>query len=233
MNYRNIFSALGVECVDLPYYNGVERAVDFESFKSAIANLPFGSVIVLQASAHNPTGCDPSIGQWLDLTEIFLNRRHFAFLDSAYLGLVSGDPDSVHDTGSIRAFAKAGVPMLLAATFGKCFSLYGERVGILSIPSPNEETKKRMQKQMILLARSQTGASPSFGAKIVEIILTDPELKLLWKKDLNEIATELRSRRRLFREELETLQTPGRWSFVTDQVGMFSSVTLSVLTGYR
>ena len=222
VNYRNVFSGLGIECVDLPYYNSSTRTLDFDSFRTAIENLPLCSVVVLQTSAHNPTGCDPSIDQWLELAQLFLSRRHFAFLDSAYLGLVSGSPDSVLDTGSIRIFAESGVPMLLAATFGKCFSLYGERVGILSLPAPSQEIRKRMQKQMILLARSQTGASPSFGAKIVEIILTDRELKVQWEGDLNEIATELRSRRKLLKEELEVLQTPGEWGFITDQVGMFS-----------
>ena len=222
MNYRNIFGALGLECVDLPYYDNSTRTLDFDNYKAAIMNLPVCSVVILQVSAHNPTGCDPSIDQWLELSQIFLHRGHFAFLDSAYLGLVSGNPDSVLDTGSIRLFAESGVPMLLAATFGKCFSLYGERVGFLSMPAPSRDIQKRMQKHMVLLARSQTRASPSFGAKIVEIILTDRELKKQWEGDLNEIATELRNRRRLLKEELRFLQTPGEREFITEQVGMFS-----------
>ena len=222
VNYRNVFREIGIECVDLPYYNSSTKTLDFHSFKTAIESLPLCSVVILQTSAHNPTGCDPSIDQWVELTQTFLNRRHFAFLDSAYLGLVSGDPQSSFDSGSIRSFAESGVPMLLAATFGKCFGLYGERVGILSLPGPSQEVRERMQRQMILLARSETGASPSFGAKIVEIILTDRELRNQWENDLGEMARQLKSRRKLLRQELECLGTPGEWDFITNQVGMFS-----------
>ena len=222
VNYHNIFSGLGIKCVDLPYYDSSTKALDFDSFKAAIENLPAGSVIVLQVSAHNPTGCDPNIDQWHELAQTLINHGHFAFFDSAYLGLVSGNPDSVLDSGSIRVFAESDVPFLLAATFGKCFSLYGERVGFLSMPAPSQGIRERMQKQMVLLARSQTGSSPSFGAKLVELILSDQQLKTQWENDLNDIATQLRDRRELLRTELEILRTPGNWRFITDQAGMFS-----------
>jgi aspartate aminotransferase len=141
-------------------------------------------------------------------------------LDAAYLGLVSGDPQ--RDARSIRIFADAGVPLLLAGTFGKSFGLYGERVGILSVIAPSQGVKSGMQKQMILLARSETGASPSFGAKLVEIILKDKAIRKTWECDLANIATDLKRRRKGLKDELQLLGTPGNWDFLTDQVGMFS-----------
>ena len=140
---------------------------------------------------------------------------------------MSGDPDS--DASTIGMFEAAGVPLLLAATFGKSFGLYGERVGMLSVIAPNPEIKARMQKQMALLARPETGSSPAFGAKIVEVALGDEKIKAVWAEDVKGIATELRRRRQVLRNELELVGTPGQWDFLTRQVGMFSWVVLIVM----
>lgn len=112
--------------------------------------------------------------------------------------------------------------MLLAATYGKAFGLYGERVGFLSVIAPSEEVGKRIETQMKLLARAETGAMPAFGARIVEIILGDMDLKRIWEGEVREISEELRQRRKALREALERLGTPGKWSHLTDQCGMFS-----------
>ena len=114
------------------------------------------------------------------------------------------------------------MPMLLAATYGKAFGLYGERVGFLSVIAPSEEVGKRIETQMKLLARAETGAMPAFGARIVEIILGDMELKRIWEGEVREISKELRQRRRVLREGLEGLGTAGEWNYLTDQCGMFS-----------
>lgn len=227
VNHRNLFKTLGIQLVDLPYYDPSIKSLNWNAFKAAIESLPPKSVVLIQTNAHNPTGCDPTPSQWQELIQVFLTRRHFAFLDSAYLGLVSGDSDS--DASTIGMFEAAGVPLLLAATFGKSFGLYGERVGMLSVIAPNPEIKARMQKQMALLARSETGSSPAFGAKIVEVALGDEKIKAVWAEDVKGIATELRRRRQVLRNELELVGTPGQWDFLTRQVGMFSWVVLIVM----
>ena len=112
--------------------------------------------------------------------------------------------------------------MLLAATYGKAFGLYGERVGFLSVIAPSEEVGKRIETQMKLLARAETGAMPVFGARIVEIILSDMDLKRIWEREVREVSEELKQRRRVLRETLERLGTPGNWNYLTDQCGMFS-----------
>ena len=116
------------------YYEPVSQTLDFGSFNAAIAALPEQSVIVLQSSSQNPTGCDPSPEQWRQLADTFKRHGHFAFFDAAYLGFVSGD--AFVDAESIRIFADAEVPLLIAATYGKAFGLYGERVGFLSVVAP-------------------------------------------------------------------------------------------------
>lgn len=220
VNHHNLFKTLGIELVDLPYYDPTIKNLNWSAYKAAIESLPSQSVILIQTAAHNPTGCDPAPEQWQELIQIFLSKGHFAFLDSAYLGLISGDVDE--DASTIRMFEAAGVPLLLAATFGKSFGLYGERVGMLSVIAPSPEVRNRMHKQMALLARSELGSSPAFGAKIVEVILGDEKIKHTWVSDVKGVALDLKQRRRSLRDQLELLKAPGEWEFLTRQVGMFS-----------
>ena len=219
-NHPNVFTYLGVEAVLLPYYDHPTQSLAFNRFKDAIDALPPQSVIVLQSSSQNPTGCDPNPSQWKELADTFQKRAHFAFFDAAYLGFVSGDV--FEDAESVRIFADAGIPLLLAATYGKAFGLYGERVGFLTIAAPNSEVAKKIEVQMKLIARAETGAMPVFGAKLVEMILTDPELQGVWEADVKTIAEDLQHRRRRLRLLLEERGTPGPWCFLTDQAGMFS-----------
>lgn len=215
-----MFSFLGLDPVPLPYYDPATKSLDFDLLNTTIGALPAQSVIVLQTSANNPTGCDPTFDQWRTLANTFLAHGHFAFLDSAYIGFVSGDPET--DCAGIRIFANARVPMLVAATYGKAFGLYGERVGILCVTSQSAGVTQRIERQMKLLARAETGAMPAFGATIVENVLGDKELKKVWKDDVKGIAQQLSSRRVRLRRKLEDLETPGHWGHVTRQSGMFS-----------
>ncbi|KAF8252249.1 PLP-dependent transferase [Wilcoxina mikolae CBS 423.85] len=224
-NHPNVFSFLGLEPVSLPYYDPSTNSLAFSALNAAIASLPPQSVIVLQTSSQNPTGCDPSPTQWRELAATFIMHGHFAFLDAAYLGFVTGDVYA--DAESIRIFASASVPLLVAATYGKAFGLYGERVGILLIPAPKPEVAERIERQMKLLARAETGAMPAFGSRIVETVLKDVELRRIWEDDVKVIADQLRKRRVRLRRTLEDLETPRNWKYITDQVGIFSYMGLS------
>ena len=151
------------------------------------------------------------------------------------------------------------VPLVLAATFGKCFGLYGERVGLLAVVAPDEGNARRIEGQMKLMARAETGAQPAFGARIVEMVLGDGggcddedgsnavgegqgggnvdgkkgrekgQLRKMWEQDVQSMAAQLESRRRLLRSLLEGKRTPGDWSYLTEQQGMFSYVKISFL----
>jgi len=175
--------------------------------------------------AQNPTGCVPSPVQWHQLAATFLSHGHFAFLDAAYLGFASSDVGA--DAESIRIFTGTGVPLLLAATYGKAFGLYGERIRILSVVAPDLEVEMQVEKQMKLLAHmTEMGAMPAFGMRIVETVLEDAELRQVWEGDVKRIAAQLWERRMWLRRMLEDLGTPRNWKHVMDQVGMFSWVHL-------
>jgi aspartate aminotransferase len=222
-NHPNVFRSVGINVATFTYYDRVTQSLDFETVKREIDNLAPRSVILLQTSAHNPTGCDPNIDQWQELAKIFLQKEHFAFLDCSYFGLVNGNTDTVSESGGIRVFEDHGIPLLLAATFSKNFGLYAERVGVVSLIAPaDEQLQSRIRKQFTFLARSQTGASPSFGSKVVTMILTNSELRHQWEQDITGMAAETQYRRQLLQAELKKIQAQGDWSFLTEHVGMFS-----------
>jgi aspartate aminotransferase len=204
----------------LPYYDQNLRTVDFKAFCDTIDGLPSGSVIVLQNAAQNPTGCDPTLEEWQELAKAFKRRHHLAFFDAAYPGFATGDVD--RDMESVRIFAEMEIPLILATTYGKSFGLYCERVGALFVVAPNQEMSKRIETQMRLLARAETGAQPDFGSSIVETILCDKDLKQTWLSDVRGMSQELQQRREELTARLEKLGTPGDWKHIKYQRGMFS-----------
>ncbi|KAF4629851.1 hypothetical protein G7Y89_g8285 [Cudoniella acicularis] len=219
VNHPNLFHAVGFETVSLPYYDASAHVFAFNSFNEAIQQIPTQSIVVLQVCGNNPTGCDPSVEEWERLAHTFKSKQHFAFLDLSYPGFVSGSV--AQDCAPIRLFADANIPLLLATTYGKSFGLYGERVGHLCMPLPSAEIAARVEQQMKLLARAETGAQPRFGAKLVTNILGNPWLKDIWEENLKAMALDLARRRERLEEALIERDTPGDWSFVTTQVGMF------------
>ncbi|KAL9597946.1 MAG: hypothetical protein Q9179_004085 [Wetmoreana sp. 5 TL-2023] len=219
VNHANVFRHHGFETASLPYYSHPTHSVDAKALHDAIDALPPQSIIVLQVCGNNPTGCDLTFSEWETLANTFVARGHFAFLDVSYMGFVTGDAEA--DCAPIRLFAEKGIPLLVAATYGKSFGLYGERVGHLCITAPSTAVAARMKDQMKLLARAETGAMPRFGALIVSTILTDERLKRVWETDVQEIARQLNDRRAILRRILEELEVAGDWSFITEQKGMF------------
>lgn len=220
MNHPFVFESAGIKPSFLPYFCSETNTFDFVKFAAAVKALPAQSVVLLQSGAQNPTGCDPSADQWRELASIFSQCGHLAFFDAAYPGFASGDIDT--DLEGVRLFAEQEIPLIFVSTYGKCFGLYSERVGILSILVPSEEVGKRMETQMRLLARAETGAPPDFGSKLIEIILSDDSLERQWRQEVRDMANRLRSRRWALRRALEELETPGDWRHLTDQNGMFS-----------
>ncbi|KAJ5560449.1 hypothetical protein N7513_002848 [Penicillium frequentans] len=226
LNHSPLFEYAGIKPSLLPYFSSKTNSFDFVKFSEAIKLLPAHSVVLLQSGAQNPTGCDPSLDQWRELASIFSQRGHLAFFDAAYPGFASGDIDT--DLEGVRLFADHEIPLIFVSTYGKSFGLYSERVGILSILAPSEEVGKRIEKQLSLLARAESGAPPDFGSKIIETVLSDQVLERQWRGEVRDMADQLKQRRIALRERLEELETPGDWQHITDQNGMFSYVGLSV-----
>ncbi|KAF2184927.1 PLP-dependent transferase [Zopfia rhizophila CBS 207.26] len=195
------------------------HAFDFNGLNESLTRIPPQSIVVLQVCGNNPTGCDPSAEEWQRLAQTFQAKQHFAFLDLSYPGFVSGSV--AEDCAPIRLIAEAGTPFLLAATYGKAFGLYGERVGHLCVPLPTAQAAARAEQQMKLLAREETGAQPRFGARLVANILGNPRLRMVWEEDLRGLAQDLAGRREALKRELLKQNVPGDWSFVTSQAGMF------------
>ncbi|KJK62266.1 Aminotransferase class I and II [Aspergillus parasiticus SU-1] len=221
-NHPNVFEYLGIKVSPIPYLDNKSKMFDYNAFRATIGSIPHGSVLVLQNAAQNPTGCDPTSEQWYEIASLCRERGHLVLFDVAYPGFASGDVDT--DLQSVRTFAKMEVPLILATTYGKCFGLYCERVGALFVVAPDEVVGKRIEKQMKFLARAETGAQPDFGSLIVETILSNAELRSLWQSELRDMAEQLKGRRQRLRRTLEDLKTPGIWSHITLQNGMFSYI---------
>ncbi|KAL8726523.1 MAG: hypothetical protein Q9166_006655 [cf. Caloplaca sp. 2 TL-2023] len=211
VNHANVLRHNGFEPSFLPYYSPTTHSIDFSALKTAIAACPPQSIIVLQVCGNNPTGCDLDPSEWSILAEIFLTRNHFVFLDVSYMGFVTGS--AAEDCAPIRLFAGKKIPLLVAATYGKAFGIYGERVGHLCITAPTPQIALKMEDQMKLLARAETGAQPRFGALVVSTILTDDELRRVWENDVGKIARRLSERRERLRERLEGLHVRGDWGY--------------------
>ena len=219
VNHSNLFVDARFETAELPYYNPSTRAFDLPNFITALETIPSQSIVVLQVCGNNPTGCDPTTREWKQLASAFKAHQHFAFFDLSYPGFVSGNVPQ--DCLPIRLFTEQDIPFLLAVTYGKSFGLYGERVGHLCVPLPTADSAARVEKQMKLLARAETGAQPRFGARIVSTILGDPHLRSIWETELKRMAQDLVNRRRALKRELTSRGAPGDLDFVTNQVGMF------------
>lgn len=225
-NHHAIFRNVGIEPVDYPYYDPKTIGLDYDGLIGSLKEAPGRSVFLLHACAHNPTGVDPTSDQWKVIADTMLEKGHFAFFDCAYQGFASGDLDK--DASAVRYFVERGVPLLVCQSFAKNAGLYGERVGALHVVSVNPETADRVRSQLSVLQRSEISNPPSHGARLVAMILQDPELFADWKRDISTMANRIIDMRQELRRLLtEELKTPGNWDHITNQIGMFSFTGLN------
>lgn len=183
-------------------------------------------MIILHACAHNPTGCDPTKEQWVKLADVIEEKKLFPFFDSAYQGFASGDP--VHDAFAVRYFVERGFELFCAQSFAKNFGLYNERVGNLTVVQRNPETSAAVQSRMTLLVRYNYSNPPAFGARIVGKVFNDPVLKQEWMDSIKTMSSRIIKMRKMLKDELESLKTPGTWNHIVDQIGMFSYTGLNM-----
>lgn len=228
-NHAAIFSETGVPTGTYAYWKPETRGLDIESMLADISHAPRGSVILLHACAHNPTGVDPTIEQWASILKVVQNRGHIAFFDSAYQGFASGDLS--RDAAAVQMFVRAGVECLIAQSFAKNMGLYGERVGCASIVCKNATVAKAVNSQLPLVIRPMYSNPPTHGARIVTMVLTDPDLFKAWTVELRGMSVRIQEMRALLLRELTRLKTPsvsGDWTHITSQIGMFSFTGLTV-----
>lgn len=195
----------------------------------ALQTAPTGSVILLHACAHNPTGVDPTPDQWKQIAAVMRARNHFPFFDTAYQGFASGD--LARDAWAIRYFVEAGFELCVAQSFAKNFGLYGERTGafhFVEAPGADASTATaNVASQLAVLQRSEISNPPAYGARIASRVLNDPVLFAQWEEDLRTMSGRIREMRSGLRERLEKKGTPGSWDHITSQIGMFSFTGLT------
>jgi aspartate aminotransferase len=194
---------------------------------AVLEQAPGGSIILLQACAHNPTGFDPTKSQWKKIAEVIRVRNLLPFFDCAYQGFASGSLE--RDSFPVRHFIDRGIELVIAQSFAKNLGLYGQRVGCFHYVAPSgaHEVVSRVKSQLAVLQRSQISSPPIYGARVASIVLNDEELFAQWQEDLQTMSSRIVEMRDMLRRELERLQTPGDWSHITGQIGMFSFTGLS------
>jgi aromatic-amino-acid transaminase len=218
-NHRAIFEGAGFEVVTYPYYDPATRGLRFDAMIDALSRLPAGTIVVLHACCHNPTGVDPTPDQWQRIVDTVRSADLVPFLDIAYQGFGSGiEADGL----AVRLFAKAGLTFLIASSFSKSFSLYGERVGALTIVDSSREESMRVLSQLKRVIRANYSNPPTHGGAIVTMVLSSPELRRMWEQELGEMRERIKSMRSGLVDALKRHGVRDDFSFILKQNGMFS-----------
>jgi aromatic-amino-acid transaminase len=217
-NHRALFSAAGFTVETYPYY-GADGELDFAALTATLAEIPAGDIVLLHACCHNPTGLDLSQEQWRQIALIVRERGLTPFLDTAYMGFADGLQT---DAFSVRLFASDGGPLLVSFSFSKSLSLYGERVGALSVLTASAAERGRVLSQLKRIARITYSSPPSHGAAAAALVLADPALRQQWEDELGAMRLRIKSMRASLAQKLSE-RLPGRdFSYITRQNGMFS-----------
>lgn len=228
-NHNQIFTNVHLPIKSYPYFSTKTKGLDFEGMLSAIKSAPKGSIMLLHACAHNPTGVDPTSDQWKEIAVAVREGNHFPFFDCAYQGFASGDLAT--DNFAIRYFVEQGFELMIAQSFAKNFGLYGERAGafhfVTSPGAQSQDRAKRIASQLAILQRSEISNPPAYGARIASTVLNDPTLFKEWEEDLRTMSGRIIEMREALQSKLEELGTPGSWKHITSQIGMFSFTGLS------
>jgi len=207
------------------YWDAKNRCLDYAGMIDDINNAPNGSIFMLHACAHNPTGVDPTQEQWRGISRAIKSKGHICWFDSAYQGFASGDLDK--DAYSIRYFLAEGHDIMASQSYAKNFGLYGERVGTFSVVAGSPANAKAIMTQINIIIRNLYSNPPKHGAEIVKTVLKSPELTASWRKELKEMSERILAMRSALRGAIEKLGTPGDWSHITSQIGMFSFTGLT------
>jgi len=223
--HTSIMDHAEVPCKKYRYWNAADRNLDLAGMLADIEAAPEGSVMMLHAAAHNPTGVDPNKEQWDQIMAVCQKKKHICWFDNAYQGYATGCLDK--DGYATRAFAEAGMPLFISQSFAKNFGLYGERAGTFSITCGSTDAVTNVLSQLDVIIRNLYSNPPKHGANIVKIVLSNPELEAEWRGELLAMSVRIQDMRKALEDELVRLGTPGSWKHITGQIGMFSFTGLS------
>ncbi|MDR1936740.1 MAG: aspartate/tyrosine/aromatic aminotransferase [Candidatus Accumulibacter sp.] len=218
-NHRAIFENAGFKVDTYPYYDAATRGVDFAAMKSALGALPAGSIVVLHACCHNPTGADLSAAQWRELVEISRARALVPFIDMAYQGFADGIGE---DAVALELFAASGLQFFISTSCSKSFSLYGERIGALSVVTASRDESARVLSQIKRVIRFNYSSPPTLGGAIVAAVLASAELRQAWESELAGMRERIKQMRGGLADRLKAAGVAQDFSFITRQRGMFS-----------
>lgn len=224
-NHRALFETAGFPVQNYRYYDADTHDVNRAGMLEDLNALPAGSIVVLHACCHNPTGVDLTPADWQNVLDVVKAKQLIPFLDMAYQGFGDGIAE---DAAAVRLFAESGLSFFVSSSFSKSFSLYGERVGALSIITDSKDESARVLSQVKRVIRTNYSNPPTHGASIVAAVLNSPELRTMWEDELAEMRLRIRGMR-LQMVELLAKKAPGHdFSFVARQRGMFSYSGLTV-----
>jgi len=218
-NHRALFESAGFEVVAYPYYDAATHGVNFPAMLDALNSYPAGTIVVLHACCHNPTGVDLSEAQWKQVVEVVKARGLVPFLDIAYQGFGDGIQE---DAFAVRLFAEAELNAFVSSSFSKSFSLYGERVGALSVITTGKDEAARVLSQLKRVIRTNYSNPPTHGGSIVASVLATPALRATWETELGEMRDRIRAMRTGLVERLKAAGVARDFGFVNAQRGMFS-----------
>jgi aspartate aminotransferase, mitochondrial len=218
-NHPQICNHLGLEVKKYRYFDSNTNGFDLAGAIEDISKIPAGSIVLLHACAHNPTGVDPRPEEWQKLSQVIKDKGLFPFFDMAYQGFATGNVDN--DANAVRSFVKDGHQVILAQSFAKNMGLYGERVGALTFVCDNKDIAAKVMSQVKILVRVMYSNPPINGARIVTEVLTDPELRKEWLSDVKLMADRIISMRTQLRSNIEKAGNKRSWQHITDQIGMF------------
>ena len=223
-NHRALFLQAGFEVDTYPYYDAATRGIRFDDLLATLAAAAPGTVVVLHACCHNPSGYDLDAGQWQRLVQVLKARNLVPFLDMAYQGFGDG---IVEDGAAVQLFLRAGLDFFVATSFSKSFSLYGERVGALSVVCESKDEAARVLSRLKVLIRGNYSNPPTHGAQVVSMVLTTPALRKMWEEELAGMRLRIKRMRELLVQRLAEAGVEQDMGFILRQKGMFSYSGLS------
>ena len=223
-NHRALFESAGFGVESYPYYDAAGKGVNFAGMLACLNSLPARGIVVLHACCHNPTGADLTAEQWRQVVEAIRARDLIAFIDMAYQGFADGIAE---DAVALDLFAASGLQFLVSSSFSKSFSLYGERVGALTLVTADKEESARVLSQVKRVIRTNSSTPPTPGGAIVATVLGNPALRQQWENELAGMRERIRAMRLALVEKLQALGVAQDFSFVVKQRGMFSYTGLT------
>jgi aromatic-amino-acid transaminase len=223
-NHRQLFEAAGFTVKSYRYYDPKTKGLDFAGMQASLHAIPAGDIVVLHACCHNPTGVDLNKDEWSSVLDIVRSRGLIPFLDLAYQGFADGvEPDAY----AARIFAKAMTPVFLSSSFSKSASVYGERVGALSVVTASAEEATRVLSNVKRIVRTNYSNPPTHGSQIVATILADKELRTIWDREVGEMRDRIKKMRQALVDGVQKRVPGADWSFILRQRGMFSYTGLT------